>query len=216
MGIDENTDEVGRPGGRGPLTVEDGPLHDALVAIDQALADIEDAKATLAVRRDDFARVLQSEVGARADDPDALAQQLCDVVRTLYWDHPTLRVADLSAATGLSNERVRRVAGPRLVEVACTGCGTPTEVLQTRRTERVPARCADCRGPAPRPLGSSPWPWVGLSSSLASTPSATTLRSSECARPMVDWTMMRSERVSRIDLMKLWSILISLAGTFLR
>ncbi len=137
------------------LYLDDGPLGEALQAIDLALAGIETAKATLTARRHDFARVFRDEVVAHAEDP-RLADDLAAVIRALYWEYPTLRLADLSAATGLDNERIRRLAGPRVVEAACLGCGTPTEVLQTRRSERREGRCPDCRQPAFDPFTSPP------------------------------------------------------------
>ena len=152
------TDDVPAPNRPASFTLDEGPLHDALVGVDRALSDIEYAKSALTERRHDFARVFQSEVAARAGD-DSLVTDLREVIRARYWEHPTLRMSDLSAATGLGAERIRRIAGSRVVEMACTGCGTPTEVLQTRRSERVPARCVDCRRPEPvLAPDADPWP----------------------------------------------------------
>lgn len=139
------------------LDLDDGPLAEALQAIDVALTDIETAKATLTERRQDFARVFRAEVFTHAEDP-RLADDLAAVIGALYWEHRTLRLADLSAATGLDNERIRRLARPRVVEAACVGCGAPTDVLQTRRSERVTGRCPDCRQPAFDPFD-TPHTW---------------------------------------------------------
>lgn len=152
------TEDTPDPRARPALALGEGPLADALCAIDRALVDIETAKAALTSRRHDFARVLRAEVAARAGDDPALPDELCGVIRALYWDHATLRLSDLSAATGLDNERIRRIAGPRLVDVGCVTCGTPTEVLQTRRSERVTGRCPDCRQHACDPW-EAPDPW---------------------------------------------------------
>lgn len=153
------TDDAAAPAApaRPRLALDEGPLGDALDAVDRALADIETAKATLTARRHEFARVFRSEVAevaAGADDLDdrTLGDELCAVIRALYWDHPTLRMTDLSAATGLPNDRLRRIAGPRRVEVGCTGCGAPTVALQSSRNDRVVGRCPDCRRPEPDPF----------------------------------------------------------------
>lgn len=139
------------------LDLEVGPLAEALDAIDRAMADIETAKAALVARRHDFARVFREQVQAHADDA-TLGEDYVAAVRLLYWDRATLRTSDLSAATGLPAERLRQIAGPRLVEEACIACGAPTDVLRTRRSERITPRCPDCRQPDPAPYADAPWP----------------------------------------------------------
>lgn len=138
-------------------SLEDGPLADALLAIDRAVAGIETAKATLTARRHDFACVFREHVADHADD-DTLADDLHHVIRALYWDYATLRMTDLSAATGLPNDRIRRIAGPQVVEIGCADCGTPTPVLQRSRNDRLHGRCPDCRQPSFDPYD-VPGPW---------------------------------------------------------
>lgn len=142
---------------RSRLTLEDGPLADAVTAVERAVAGIETARAALVARRHDVARVFQSELADHAGDA-TLGEDLRAVVAALYWDHPSLRLADLSSATGLSTDRIHELAGPRRVEVACGACGAPTEVLQARRGSHPMARCPDCRRPDPPPLPyAEPW-----------------------------------------------------------
>lgn len=127
-----------------PWSLDEGPLADALLAVDRAVAGIETAKATLTARRHDFACTFRELVADHVDD-DSLAEDLHRVIRALYWEYGTLRLTDLSAATGLDNDRLRRIAGPQVVDVACVGCGAPTDVLQTSRSQRPAGRCPDCR-----------------------------------------------------------------------
>ena len=127
-------------------SLEDGPLADALLAVDHAVAGIETAKANLTARRHDFACVFREQVAAHVDD-EGLADDMHRVIRALYWQYATLRLSDLSAATGLDNDRIRRIAGPQVVEAACMRCGAPTEVLQRSRSQRPVGLCPDCRQP---------------------------------------------------------------------
>lgn len=135
-------------------SLEAGPLAEALLEIDRAVAGIETAKATLTARRHDFACVFREQVADRADD-DSLAEDLREVIRALYWEYGTLRMTDLTAATGLDGERLRRIAGPQLVETGCAGCGAPTQVLQRSRGGRIHGRCPDCRRPEVDPFDES-------------------------------------------------------------
>lgn len=146
------------------LTLDEGPIHEALAAIDLARAAIEQAKTEVRERRDAFARAFQAELDARSGGGGGKdrTELLGPVVAELYWEHPELRVSDIVAATGLSGEQVRRIAGPTRREVPCRRCGTPTEVLQTRRTRPPDGLCADCRPVAGfgevEPLGFGPLP----------------------------------------------------------
>lgn len=131
------------------LTTDDGPIHEALIAIDQAFTDIEDAKGALVDRRRDFAVTVREQVQAcYAAEPADLVTALRNLVSQLYWHHPSLRLTDLAAATGLSNERVRDLAGPMVTERPCQDCGTPTTVLLNSRRDNATRRCRDCRVPA--------------------------------------------------------------------
>lgn len=138
------THDTPDPTDAAPWSLEEGPLADALLAIDRAVAGIETAKATLTARRHEFACVFRELVAAHVDD-DTVAEDLHRVIRTLYWEYGSLRMQDLSAATGLDNDRLRRIAGPQVVGVACMACGAPTDVLQTSRSQRPAGRCPDCR-----------------------------------------------------------------------
>lgn len=138
--------------------LQEGTLADALFAVERALADIETAKATVTVRRHEFARTFRTVAAAHADDP-AFAADLRATLSELYWECSALRVADLAAATGLGNDRIVSMAGPRVVDTPCSGCGAPTQVLQTRRGERCWGRCHDCRQPVPDPYADAgTWP----------------------------------------------------------
>lgn len=167
---DRDTTGPGPAGAGAALTLDGGPIGEALAAVDRARAEIEHAKAAFRERRVAFAAVFQAELAGCAETGACrCAELLGPVVAELYWDHPTLRVSDIAAATGLSGEQIRRTAGPKRCEVPCRRCGSPTEVLQTRRTQPPHALCADCRpvarfgevvdpghGPLPPPPGEPP------------------------------------------------------------
>ena len=104
------------------LGLDEGPIADALRAMERALADVEDAKAAVTSRRPEFARAFHAAIATHAGDP-SFHDDLQATIAELYWDVTVLRVSDLSVATGLDNERIRRMAGPRVAEVACGACG---------------------------------------------------------------------------------------------
>lgn len=129
----------------------EGPVHEALVAVDVAQAAIEGARTTFRRTRAAFADVLRDELRAYLDrDPDRdegdVAGAFAEVIAALYWDHDDIvRVADLTAATGLSSKQLRTIAGPRAIERPCGRCGAATTVLQTSRSEVPWALCSTCR-----------------------------------------------------------------------
>ena len=133
-----------------PFDLRDGPLADALAAVEQALSDVETAKANVTAERHEFARTFRDQLVAHGDDP-SVARDLQATIAQLYWDCSSLRLTDLAAATGLGNDRIRAIAGPRVVDAPCAACGAPTQVLQTR-----PGR--PDLGPVPRlsPAGGRP------------------------------------------------------------
>ena len=140
-----------------PFDLRDGPLADALAAVEQALSDVETAKANVTAERHEFARTFRDQLVAHGDDP-SVARDLQATIAQLYWDCSALRVTDLAAATGLGNDRIRSIAGPRVVDAPCAACGAPTQVLQTRRGDRTWGRCPDCRQPAADPYADGAWP----------------------------------------------------------
>lgn len=138
------------------LRLDQGPLHEALTAIDRARAGIEEARDELAARREELRDVLADEVAAAlAAEPDDIIAQVRPALAALYWEEPdVVRVKDLTAATGLSGAQLRKIAGPRRLELPCEECGTPMEVVQTSRSQHLRSRCEECLRP---PWARTPW-----------------------------------------------------------
>lgn len=127
------------------LSLEHGPLHQALEALRSAQDDIEAAKARLAGRHEAFAQTLRGQIRTlHATGTVELADQVAGLIRTAYWDHPELRVSDLVNGTGLSQRQVRQIAGPQQRQVDCIRCGEPTLVLQRSRSQTLAPRCDTC------------------------------------------------------------------------
>lgn len=125
-----------------PLTLDEGPLRSALDDIGAAKAAVDRAKANVDHRRQDFVDLFQ-EILTETDD--VAEDTAAAIVGELYWEHDELRVADLTAATGLSSTQLLRLAGPRRAEAPCRRCAAPTEILRTSRSRTPSGLCPTCR-----------------------------------------------------------------------
>ena len=154
-----STDPAPRPV---PFDLRDGPLADALAAVEQALSDVETAKANVTAERHEFARTFRDQLVAHGDDP-SVARDLQATIAQLYWDCSALRVTDLAAATGLGNAasapsparesstpRAPRAGRPRRCcrRAGATGPGavprlSPAGGRPVRRRGVAPARASD-------------------------------------------------------------------------
>lgn len=137
-----NVEDRDERGGTTTLSLAAGPLHEALHEITRAKEAIEVAKADVERRRGDFAELLRSTLH---DAEDLDEEAAVEVIGELYWDHDQVRVADLTAATGLSSTQLKRVAGNQRVEAPCRRCQAPTEVLRTSRSGTPSGLCPACR-----------------------------------------------------------------------
>lgn len=127
------------------LSLEHGALRGALDAVHSAHDGIQTARDRLADRHAAFAETLREQIRIRhATGAVDLPDQVARLLRTAYWDHPELRVADLAAGTGLSQRQVRQIAGPRELQADCGGCGAPTPTRQWSRSQALAPRCDAC------------------------------------------------------------------------
>lgn len=139
--------------------LDDGPLGQAMAALDRAVADIEEAEAALVVRRRELSAALGRELRAVLEAaPEDVVAQVRPTLAALYWERAdVVRVQDLTDATGLSGAQLRKVVGPRVVEVSCDVCGHPSEVVQSSRSQPLRTLCPACRWAAPPRYRRSPW-----------------------------------------------------------
>ena len=139
------------------LRLDEGPLGEAMAAVDRAVDDIARAEDTLVARRRDLVAVLADELAAVIEDEhDDVIAQVRPTLAALYWEHDdVIRVQDLTGATGLTGAQLRRVVGPRVLERSCDGCSRPVEVVHRSRSDRGRRPlCAACRVPPPP---ADPW-----------------------------------------------------------
>lgn len=128
------------------LSLGHGPLRHALDAIHRAKQAVDDAQDRVTDCHVAFGEVLRDEIAARhTAGTDNLADEVAALVRTAYWDHRELRVADIATGTGLTQQQVRQVAGPLLVDTRCSVCTAPTQAARSSRSDTVRFRmCQPC------------------------------------------------------------------------
>jgi hypothetical protein len=124
------------------LTTDDGPLAAALRRLRQAEFGAAEAKQAVSDAKDALAVALHA-----AAEPYRIGEEEfpVELVQTLYWDEPSLRVRDLASAFGLRLKTLLAVAGPRTATVACLDCGMSTEVVRRSRSDARRASCEECR-----------------------------------------------------------------------
>lgn len=124
------------------LALDDGPLAAALRRLHEAERDAEDAKQAVAAAKDALGVVLHAAAAPYRIGVDELP---VDLIETLYWDEPAVRVRDLASAFGLRMRSLTDLVGTRTVTVTCTECGAATELVRRSRSDARQASCDDCR-----------------------------------------------------------------------
>ncbi len=157
------------------LSLDQPPLADCLRDIHEAQDRVEDAREAVQQARDvvrrrqqAFAETLQRTITAlREHGTPGLPLSVAALVQEAYWDHPELRVTDLTVGTGLSGSDIRGIAGPRERQTPCRGCGDPTTWLQASRSDvGAGVRCAACEDELQRWLQPTPFRWDGEEDAL--------------------------------------------------
>jgi DNA-directed RNA polymerase subunit RPC12/RpoP len=124
------------------LGLDDGPFAAALRRLRQAKRDADDARQAVADAKDALGVVLHA---AAAPYRIGLDELPVDLIETLYWDEPAVRVRDLASAFGLRMKTLSDLVGTRTVTVACLECGAATELVRRSRSDARRSVCEDCR-----------------------------------------------------------------------
>jgi hypothetical protein len=124
------------------LAIDDGPLAAALRRLHHAERDADGARQAVADAKDALGVVLHAVAAPYRIGLDELP---VDLIETLYWDEPAVRVRDLASAFGLRMKTLRDLVGTRTVTVTCSECGVATELVRRSRSDARRAPCDDCR-----------------------------------------------------------------------
>lgn len=123
--------------------VDDHPgIGRALETLGEAQRDVERSRAALDAARDELAAAIQASAAPYRAGTAPLPLEL---LRTLYWELPVVRVRDLARAVNMSTTVLTETIGPRREPGSCYRCGREVVLARRSRSHRPQGACDRCR-----------------------------------------------------------------------